>query len=102
MPVGFHMTHPLHIQTQRQLMDLPAVLCLPCLLHIDLLCVLVLVGMSDDLCGSVRRWREHSGVCHCGGGVPAGNLLKLHRCCLESELKNNTANSNIRYQASSC
>lgn len=34
--------------------------------------------MSDDLCGSVRRWREHSGVCHRGGGAPAGKPLYPH------------------------
>ncbi|KAK2849579.1 hypothetical protein Q5P01_009413 [Channa striata] len=28
-------------------------------------------GMSDDLCGSVRQWREHSGVCHRNRGIPA-------------------------------
>lgn len=27
---------------------------------------LFLTGMSDDLCGSVRWWREYSGVCHRG------------------------------------
>lgn len=34
--------------------------------------------MSDDLCGSVRWWREHSGVCYCGGGAPAGKSSKLY------------------------
>lgn len=37
----------------------------------------VSIGMSDDLCGGVRWWREHSGVCHCGGGAPAGKSAKL-------------------------
>lgn len=34
---------------------------------------LFLAGMSDDLCGGVRQWRKHCGVCHSGGGA-AGEL----------------------------
>ena len=38
-------------------------------------CCFLLTGMSDDLRGCVRQWREPGGVCYSDGGSPAGKPL---------------------------